>query len=80
MRVSMVAPPEVAAEIDHFGRTINSFLDQVARGRDPLHDPVSPEEFEQARQAPAKAQVRLINAIRRSLSNDQKGLSFGIGG
>jgi len=46
MRVSMVAPPEVATEIDNLGRAINSFLDQVARGRDPLRDPVSPEEFE----------------------------------
>lgn len=80
MRVSMVAPSEVATEIDNFGRAINSFLDQVAQGRDPLSDPVSPEEFEQAREAPAEAQVRLVNAIRRSLSNDQKGLSFGIGG
>ncbi|MGW3688992.1 hypothetical protein [Streptomyces sp. NPDC005125] len=80
MRVSLVAPPEVATEIDDFGRAINSFLDQVARGRDPLSDPVSPEEFEQARQAPAEAQVRLVNAIRRSLSNDQEGLPFGIGG
>jgi hypothetical protein len=66
--------------IDGFGRAINSFLDLVARGRDPLHDPVSPEESEQARQAPAEAQVRLVNAIRRSLNDDQKGLNFGIGG
>jgi hypothetical protein len=80
MRVSMVAPGEVAAEIDSFGRAMSSFLDLVARGRDPLRDPVSPEEFEQARQAPAEAQVRLVNAIRRSLNNDQKGLNFGIGG
>ena len=80
MRVSLVAPAEVATEIDDFGRAINSFLDQVARGRDPLRDPVSPEEFEEARQAPAEAQVKLVNAIRRSLSNDQHGLSFGIGG
>ncbi|NUR00219.1 MAG: hypothetical protein HOY79_27920 [Streptomyces sp.] len=80
MRVSLVAPPEVATEIDDFGRAINSFLDQVARGRDPLRDPVSSEEFEQARRTPAEAQVKLVNAIRRSLSNDPNGLSFGIGG
>ncbi|MFD5016254.1 hypothetical protein [Streptomyces chartreusis] len=80
MRVSLVAPPRVATEIDDFGRAINSFLDQAARGRDPLRDPLSPEEFEQARQAPAEAQVRLVNAIRRSLSRDQDGLPFGIGG
>ena len=41
---------------------------------------LSTEEFEQARHAPAQAQVRLVNAIRRSLSNDHKGLPFGIGG
>ncbi|MGW2637316.1 hypothetical protein [Streptomyces sp. NPDC001348] len=75
MRVSLVASPQVATEIDDFGRVINSFLDQVARQR----DPVSPEEFEQARQAPAEAQVKLVNAIRRSLSRDQSGLPFGIG-
>ncbi|MEU4097477.1 hypothetical protein [Streptomyces sp. NPDC026673] len=80
MRVSLVAPTEVANEIDRFGSAINSFLDQVARARDPLRDPVSPEEFEQARQAPAQAQVKLVNAIRRSLSNDENGLPFGIGG
>ncbi|MFH8739163.1 MULTISPECIES: hypothetical protein [unclassified Streptomyces] len=81
MRVSLVAPREVATEIDNFGRAINSFLDRVERGeRTPLRNPLSPEEFELARQEPALAQVRLVNAIRRSLSGDHKGLSFGIGG
>jgi len=81
MRVSLVAPTEVATEIDYFDRAINSFLDQVERGeRTPLRNPLSPEEFEMARQEPALAQVRLVNAIRRSLNNDHQGLSFGIGG
>ncbi|MGK3943881.1 hypothetical protein ABK046_36330 [Streptomyces caeruleatus] len=80
MRVSLVAPPGIAAEIDAFGRAVGSFLDQVARTRDPLRDPVSPEEFERARAAPAQAQVKLVNAIRRSLSRDRSGLPFGIGG
>ncbi|GAB3010085.1 hypothetical protein GCM10023080_090410 [Streptomyces pseudoechinosporeus] len=81
MRVSLIAPTEVATEIDNFGRAINSFLDQVERGeRTPLRNPLSPEEFEMARQEPALAQVRLVNAIRRSLNNDHQGLSFGIGG
>ncbi|MBK6012588.1 hypothetical protein JHN45_15715 [Streptomyces sp. MBT53] len=81
MHVSLVAPTEVAVEVDVFGRAIDSFLDQVERGeRTPVRNPLSPEEFEQARQAPAQAQVRLVNAIRRSLSNDHKGLLFGIGG
>ncbi|MET9046196.1 hypothetical protein ABZX34_25660 [Streptomyces sp. NPDC004362] len=80
MRVSLVAPPEVATEIDNFGRAINSFLNGVARSRDTVRDPMSPEEFEEARQGAAGAQVKLVNAIRRSLSDDQKGLTFGLGG
>ncbi|MEU8986948.1 hypothetical protein AB0C98_10930 [Streptomyces sp. NPDC048558] len=81
IRVRLVAPTEVATEVDNFGRAINSFLDQVERGeRTPLRDPLSPEEFEQARQASAQAQVKLVNVIRRSLSKDHKGLPFGIGG
>jgi len=81
IRVSLVAPAEVATEVDNFGRAINSFLDQVERGeRTPLRDPLSPEEFEQARQASTQAQVKLVNVIRRSLSKNHKGLPFGIGG
>ncbi|MFF2847429.1 hypothetical protein ACFVT5_13975 [Streptomyces sp. NPDC058001] len=81
MRVSLVAPSQVAAEMDNFGRAISSFLDQVERGeRNPLRDPLSSEEFEQARQAPAQAQVKLVNAIRRSLGSGHKGLPFGMGG
>jgi hypothetical protein len=80
MRVSLVAPAEVADEIDAFGTAINSFLDRVAREKNPLLDPLSPEEFEIARQGPAEAQLRLVNAIRHSLSDGQQGLPFGIGG
>ncbi|MFI2364038.1 hypothetical protein [Promicromonospora sp. NPDC019610] len=80
LRSSLVAPADVAAEIDSFGRSIDSFLDQVARSHDPRLDPLSPEAFEQARRAPAQAQIRLVNAIRSSLSRDAKGLPVGIGG
>ncbi|MBW8706868.1 hypothetical protein MBT84_45290 [Streptomyces sp. MBT84] len=59
---------------------MNSFLNGVAGSRDTVRDPISPEEFEHARQAPAGAQVKLVNATRRSLSDDQKGLTFGLGG
>ncbi|WP_210590685.1 hypothetical protein [Streptomyces sp. GESEQ-35] len=81
-RASLVAPAAVAAEIDNFGKAIGAFLDQVARdpARDPLHNPLSQEEFTQASRAPAQAQVQLVNAIRRSLSKDQKALPFSIGG
>ncbi|MBB5935441.1 hypothetical protein [Streptomyces zagrosensis] len=54
IRVTLAAPMDVAAEIDNASRAINSFLDQVERGgRTPLHDPLSPQEFEQARLATA---------------------------
>ncbi len=81
-RASLVAPADVAGEIDNFGKAINVFLNQVARdpARDPLHNPLSVEEFAQASRAPAQAQVQLVNAIRRSLSKDQKALPFWIGG
>ncbi|MEV6171767.1 hypothetical protein AB0L99_26575 [Streptomyces sp. NPDC051954] len=81
-RASLVAPEPVAAEIDNFGKAVNAFLDQVARdpARDPLRDPLSVEEFARASRAPAQAQVQLVNAIRRSLSKDQKALPFWIGG
>ncbi|MFD7706870.1 hypothetical protein [Streptomyces sp. NPDC059786] len=81
LRVSLVAPAEVATEVENFGRAIDTFLDQVERGdRTPLRDPLSPEEFEAARQAPAAAQVRLVNAIRRSFGDDHRELPFGLGG
>lgn len=81
-RASLVAPAAVAAEIDNFGNVIGTFLDQVARdpARDPTRDPLSQEEFAQANRAPAQAQVQLVNAIRRSLSKNQKTLPFWIGG
>jgi hypothetical protein len=79
-RASLVAPADVATEIDNFGKAIGSFLDRVARGIDPSRDPLSVEEFAQANRAPAQAQVRLVNAIRLSLSRNQKPLSFWIGG
>ncbi|MER5753326.1 hypothetical protein [Streptomyces sp. NPDC002088] len=77
-RAGLVAPADVAAEIDNFDQAINAFLDQVAR--DARTDPLSEEEFAQANRAPAQAQVRLVNAMRRSLSKDQGELPFWIGG
>ncbi|NUQ99475.1 MAG: hypothetical protein HOY79_23950 [Streptomyces sp.] len=80
LRASLVAPADVASEINSFGQAIDTFLDQVARSSDPRHDPLTPEAFERARNAPAQAQMKLVNAIRRSLGHDADGLSFGIGG
>ncbi|MFJ8940481.1 hypothetical protein ACIRL0_33030 [Streptomyces sp. NPDC102365] len=81
-RAGLVAPAAVTAEIDNFGRAVGIFLDQVARDpeRDPTRDPLSKEEFALASRAPAQAQVRLVNAVRRSLSKDQKALPFWMGG
>ncbi|MGW1713026.1 hypothetical protein [Streptomyces sp. NPDC002156] len=81
-RASLVAPAAVATEIDNFGKAIGTFLDQVARdpAHDPSRDPLSVEEFAEANRAPAQAQVQLVNAIRRSLSKEQKALPFWIGG
>ncbi|MFI6405172.1 hypothetical protein [Streptomyces sp. NPDC050548] len=81
-RAGLVAPADVATEIDTFGKAVNGFLDTVARdpARDSTRDPLSQEEFARASRAPARAQVQLVNAMRRSLSRDQKALSFGIGG
>jgi hypothetical protein len=81
-RASLVAPADVAAEIDDFGKAIGTFLDAVARdpSRDPRRHPLSAEEFSRANRAPAQAQVRLVNAIRRSLGGGQTALSFRIGG
>ncbi|MET9388705.1 hypothetical protein ABZY09_49150 [Streptomyces sp. NPDC002928] len=80
-RASLVAPADVAAEIENFGKAIDDFLDRAGwRGSDPRRDPLSEEELAQANRAPAQAQVQLVNAIRRSLSKDQKELPFWIGG
>ncbi|MER7671128.1 hypothetical protein ABTY61_22055 [Kitasatospora sp. NPDC096128] len=80
VHAGLVAPAEVAAEIDRFGNAVDTFLDQVARTRDPSTAPLRPDEFEQARQPTSRAQVQLVNAIRRSLSGDRRGIPVSIGG
>jgi len=74
---SLVAPSAVAAAIDNFGRNaINPFL---AVAGDPSGHPLTEEEFRQANLGPAKAQLALVNAIRRSLGRDEE-LQVFIGG
>jgi hypothetical protein len=75
---SLVAPVEVADEIDAFGSAVGTFLQKA--GVDTLTDALSLDEFEQAMLAPAVAQISLVNAIRRSLDKDQRPLSMWIGG
>jgi hypothetical protein len=77
---SLVAPVDVALEIGHFGKAIDSFLERVARNADTISHPVTAEEFAQASEAPAQAQLALVNAIRRSLGNERGALPEGLGG
>jgi hypothetical protein len=79
-RVGLVAPNDVAVAIDQFGQAVDVFLEKVARRADPLENPLSPDEFHLAHQETVQPQIQLVNAIRRSLSNDRKGLPFKIGG
>jgi hypothetical protein len=74
---SLVAPDDVAAAIDGFGRAIDPFLAVVAGN--PVEHPLTVEEFEWVSIGPAKAQLALVNAIRRSLGR-QKPLEVWIGG
>ena len=75
---SLVAPKEVANEIDRFVRAIGTFLQQTSV--DTRTDALSDDEFKQAMQAPAMAQLSLVNAIRRSLDKGQGALSLSLGG
>jgi hypothetical protein len=75
---SLVAPAEVADEIDKFGSTIGTFLTKAAV--DTTAHALSADEFAQAMLAPGAAQLSLVNAIRRSLDKDQGTLSMWLGG
>lgn len=79
-RVSLVAPRDVAGAIDQYGQAVDAFLEKVARRADPLKNPLSPDEFHAAHQEVDQAQIQLVNAIRRALSNDRTGILFKIGG
>jgi hypothetical protein len=75
---SLVAPVEVANEIDSFGGAVGTFLRKASV--DTITDALSVDEFEQAMLAPAMAQLSLVNAVRRSLDKDQGALSMWLGG
>jgi hypothetical protein len=71
-------PTAVAAAIDKFGRNaINPFL---AVAGDPVGHRLTEEEFRRANLGPAKAQLALVNAIRRSLGRDEDALQVFLGG
>ena len=75
---SLVAPDDVAAAIDGFGRAIDPFLVVVAGN--PVEHPLTVEEFERVSIGPARAQLALVNAIRRSLGNERGALPEVLGG
>jgi hypothetical protein len=75
---SLVAPDEVARRIDEFGEAVQVLLDAAA-ARDPLADPLMPEEIRAIMLPLATAQVALVNAMRASIGR-RDGLSFNIGG
>ncbi|MCG6494382.1 hypothetical protein [Kitasatospora sp. A2-31] len=79
-RVGLIAPPEVAVEVDGFGQSVDRFLDRVAREVDPARAPLGEEEFREASAEVARSQIRLVNAMRRSLGGRRKPLTFWIGG
>jgi hypothetical protein len=78
MSASLIAPVTVVDEIDKFGQAVNGFLNATAV--DTSARSLSKEQFEQVMVAPAKAQLALVNAMRRSLSRDQGPLAVWLGG
>jgi hypothetical protein len=76
---SLVAPAEVAASIDEFGRAIDVFLGVVA-ARNPAEDPVEMSVFQQAATPAADAHLALLNVIRRSMGGRLGDLPFYLGG
>lgn len=78
-KASLVAPVDVANEIDRFGHVIGMFLERAAvdtsRGA-----ALDAEQFDDAMRAPAAAQLSLLNAMRRSLSRHHEPLSIWLGG
>jgi len=75
---SLVAPDEVARRIDEFGVAVQVLLDASA-ARDPLVDPLMPEEIRAIMVPLAWAQVALVNAMRGSIGRRDR-LNFNIGG
>jgi hypothetical protein len=75
---SLVAPADVADEIHRFAAVIRTFLNKAAV--DATTAALSDDEFDEAMLAPARAQLSLVNTIRRSLGKDQAPLSTWLGG
>ncbi|MFE3187374.1 hypothetical protein ACFXHA_00110 [Nocardia sp. NPDC059240] len=80
VRASLIVPAEVAGAIDGFGGAVDVFLDRVARDIDPAVSPLEAAEFEQASLVVAREQVKLVNAVRKSLGNGRTTVDTWIGG
>lgn len=75
---SLVAPLDVAVQIDAFGRAVGTFLAKASV--DTTVTALTDDEFALAMAAPAEAQRALVNAIRTSLSSGQEELPMTLGG
>jgi hypothetical protein len=77
---SLVAPVEVAKEIDAFGQAVGTFLAKAGADVDTTTNALTTDEFARAMMAPAKAQLSMVNAMRRSPDKDQEALPMILGG
>ena len=75
---SLVAPAEIAEEIDSFSVVVGVFLEKA--GVDTMTAALSADEFKQAMLAPGRAQLSLVNAIRRGFGKNEKPLTMWLGG
>lgn len=75
---SLVAPDDVARRIDDVGRAVQVLLDAAA-ARDSLADPLTPAAIRDVMLPSARAQVALVNAIRRSVGRRDR-FSVNLGG
>ncbi len=76
---SLVAPDDVATAIDEFCGSVNTFLG-VAATTATITEPLTEAQLDDAMRAPARAQLALVNAIRRSLGRGQGDLATWLGG
>ncbi|MFF9819379.1 hypothetical protein [Streptomyces sp. NPDC014006] len=80
-KVSLIAPAEVAGQVDTFGQSVDRFLDRVARDVDPVRAPLGEEEFREAGAEVAQAQMRLVKCDAAITGRGgRKALTFWIGG
>ena len=67
---SLVAPTDVAVQIDRYGRSMNSLLDANADRRS-TENPLTLEELEVLMDPISRAQVATVDAMRRSFGQEE---------